>query len=382
MVRAPHPVRGLGEVSRRRAGRGERGVGGDQAAIGRSRVPLDAPGRHIDHALVARTHRGPPCTVSPDRRLERVSVDARQVKLAEVRREDRQVVEHEGAVMARGCPSATARTAARARAACRTRRRSHGVTPSVDSRSGREYQPRPRWTKRSSFTSAVRSRFVSPAASASPVRPPARAGRPPPPRSPRPRHAVQRLGNAVGGPPPVGRRPGLCDEPSAPCGHRRARSSRHAYVRTCPHGDEGPEPTAAQCPSASERNSAKRAGWAWTRSSRPPLDSARSRARASPRPVLPAPLLTDRSKMCGAMAAGTPSPWSLTSTTTDGPDCGGRARRRCRDRATREFSSSVREHLRQRDRRRPDEQAALAVHAHDCAGPARRPAATRAAGRR
>ena len=36
---------------------------------------------------------------------------------------------------------------------------------------------------------------------------------------------------------------------------------------------------------ASDRNSAKIAGWAWISSSRPPLDSARSRARASPSPV-------------------------------------------------------------------------------------------------
>ena len=54
--------------------------------------------------------------------------------------------------------------------------------------------------------------------------------------------------------------------------------------------------------SASDRKRAKTAGWALMSSSRPPLDSARSRARVRPRPE---PVEeTDRSKMCGAMAAG------------------------------------------------------------------------------
>ena len=45
------------------------------------------------------------------------------------------------------------------------------------------------------------------------------------------------------------------------------------------------EAAGVQSVSDSLRNSAKSAGWAWTSSNRPPLDSARSRASARPRPV-------------------------------------------------------------------------------------------------
>src|SRR6478609_4441032 len=66
-----------------------------------------------------------------------------------------------------------------------------------------------------------------------------------------------------------------------------------------------------------ERNTANSGGFARTSSSRPPAASARSRASESPSPLPDDD--TERSKMCGAIAAGTPSPSSATSMTTDGP---------------------------------------------------------------
>ena len=80
-----------------------------------------------------------------------------------------------------------------------------------------------------------------------------------------------------------------------------------------------------------------------------------------------AAVLTERSKMCGAIVGGTPSPWSLTSTTTERPAAAGVHV----DGATAVGQGVLqqrRQHLGQRDRRRLDHQPALAVHAHAAPG--------------
>ena len=79
---------------------------------------------------------------------------------------------------------------------------------------------------------------------------------------------------------------------------------------------------------------------AWTSSSRPPLDSARSRASARPRPVLPA-LLTVRSKICGADRRRHAVALVADLDDDRAGRCGGRARRPCRGRGPGVFSSSV-----------------------------------------
>ena len=100
-----------------------------------------------------------------------------------------------------------------------------------------------------------------------------------------------------------------------------------------------------------------RAGRRWTR---------RGRGRGRGRDPRPAPLVTERSKMCGAMVGGTPSPWSLTSTTTDGPlrrACTSTVPRPC----AREFSRSV-ESTCDSATGVADHQPALAVDAHAAPG--------------
>jgi len=100
-------VAGLGELSGVEQGAVQRGVGGDEGghrAVLES--GLDHGGRHVDEALVHRRPEDAPVHGEPRPAPRQGVVDARQVNLAEVRREGRQVVEHEGAVMARGGPSA------------------------------------------------------------------------------------------------------------------------------------------------------------------------------------------------------------------------------------------------------------------------------------
>ena len=151
--------------------------------------------------------------------------------------------------------------------------------------------------------------------------PPARrAGRPRGPGRPGP-GASPGGGDPGGKPPPPGEAPRV-----RPLGGR---------VRG---GDPPPPAGAPRQTTLAERNNANSGGLARTSSSRPPAASARSRASDRPSPLPEED--TERSKMCGAMAAGTPSPASATSMTTDGRPGGPRSRP-CRARGVREFSRSV-----------------------------------------